>query len=240
VTEPVQIGDATLYLGDSRAILPTLGPVDAVVTDPPYGAKTRTRGESAKRGHRTGLRSIVPIARDWPEVRGDQEPFDPSPWLQWPAILWGANWYASRLPDASRWLIWDKRVHTPSDDNADCEMAWTNLKGPARIFRHLWRGICRAGEENIAHGPKLHPTQKPAALMRWCLGMVDGLVLDPFMGSGTTGVACAQLGRRFIGIEIEERYFQIACRRIEDAYRQGKLFEPQKAPAEQLKMGDAP
>jgi site-specific DNA-methyltransferase (adenine-specific)/modification methylase len=224
------IGDATLYEGDCLEILPTLPKVDAVVTDPPYGAKTRTRGATNRRGLRSGLRSIRPIARDWPEVVGDDTPFDPAPWLAWPAILWGANWYAPRLPPASRWLVWDKRLHTPSDDNADCELAWTNLRGPARVFRHLWRGICRAGEENISHGPKVHPTQKPAALMRWCVAMTTGSVLDPFMGSGTTGVACAQLGRRFVGIELEPRYFDIACRRIEDAQRQGKLFEPAPQP----------
>jgi site-specific DNA-methyltransferase (adenine-specific) len=238
------IGRATLYLGDCRDILTTLGPVDALVTDPPYGVKERTARSSRISGNSL-LDSPAPASRDWRPVHGDNMPFDPAPWLKFPkVVLFGANHYAHRLPEAPRsaggkvrpwrWIIWDKREETGSDDNADCEMAWTNLGGPARIHRQLWRGICRRGEENISKGQfRLHPTQKPVALMGFCLHECRlkplEIVLDPFMGSGTTGVAAVRAGLHFVGIEIDAEYFDIACRRIEDAQRQGSLFEGEAA-----------
>ena len=230
MSDPVQIGDAKLYLGDCLEILPTLDPVDAVVTDPPYGTNQDTRYKHRGRGLRTGLSTIAQTqAVDWAAVHGDDSPFDPAPFLCFEqVILWGANWYASRLPDSSKWLVWDKRRHTPPDHNADVELAFTNLKGPARMYRELWRGMLREGRDNMVHGPKVHPMQKALGLMEWCVEMTAGTVLDPFMGSGTTGVACTNLGRKFIGIEIEPHYFEVACRRIEAAQRQGKLFEPEQ------------
>jgi site-specific DNA-methyltransferase (adenine-specific) len=122
------------------------------------------------------------------------------------------------------WLIWDKRAGGVSDAFSDVDLAWTNRRGPARLFSHKSRGQIRAGAENIVHGPKLHPAQKPEALMRWCVEKTEGMVLDPFMGSGTTGVACVQLGRPFIGIELDPYYFAIACSRLEEACAQGQLF----------------
>ena len=219
------IGAATLYLGDCREILPTLGKVDAVVTDPPYGIAYR----SQRGADRRPLKGIRTIGHEWQPIAGDDAPFDPSPLLRFPKIvLFGANHYSERLPSSSSWIIWDKRDGVLSDDNADCEMAWTNLRGVARIHRQLWKGICRAGEENIAiAGSKVHPNQKPIGLMKFCIqrcGDDVQSVLDPFMGSGTTGVAAVKLGRKFIGIEIEPKYFDIACRRIEEADRQKDLF----------------
>lgn len=168
-----QIGNATLYLGDCREILPTLDRVDAIITDPPYGVKERTARKSAGRG-RGGDRRLQggPCgSRDWPTIIGDDQPFDPTPLLAYPkVIIFGGNHFCSRLPDASKWIVWDKREEIGIDDNADCEMAWTNLKGPSRIHRQLWRGICRRGEENISTGAvRLHPTQKPIALMDFCI-----------------------------------------------------------------------
>lgn len=222
-----KIGTATLYCGDCREIVPTLPPVDALVTDPPYGVKERTQRASAGRSKTKDGYFIH--ARDWPSVIGDDEPFDPKPWLAIApqAILWGGNHYASRLPNASKWLVWDKRQETAPDDNADVELAWTNIGGVARMHRQLWRGICRRGEENIASaGPRVHPTQKPVALMEWCLGFVPTarLILDPFMGSGTTGVACLRRECAFIGIEIDPTYFETACRRLDTELRQPRLF----------------
>ncbi len=127
-------------------------------------------------------------------------------------ILWGANHYASRLPDTATWLVWDKREGGASDDNADCEIAWSNAGGPARLFSHRWRGMVKASEREER---RMHPTQKPIVLMRWCLGFVNGLVLDPYMGSGTTLVAAKLEGRKAIGIEIEERYCEIAAKRLD-------------------------
>ena len=221
-----QIGDARLILGDCLEILPTLPKVDAVITDPPYGIGY-SKGTGGKGNHTR--RNIEAIA-------GDDAPFDPSPWLAWPCIMWGANHYSGRLPHG-RWLAWNKLgTLEPWDSFSDVEFAWQNQRGADRIFNLLWKGICQ-GEKDDG-GSRGHPTQKPVALMKWCLGFVPDAqtILDPFMGSGTTGVACAQLGRKFIGIEIEPKYFDIACRRMERAYAQGKLFqEPAKKP-EQVPM----
>ena len=223
-----KIGLATLYLGDCREIAPGLERPAAVISDPPYGVSlnTRTVSTNRHRGREFGLSG----SSDFPEVFGDDAPFDPSVWCNAaPAVvLWGGNHFGG-MPSASRWLVWDKRCGGTPDDNADCELAWTNVGGPARIHRQVWRGFFRQGEENAAiAGAKDHPTQKPVALMRWCIEQAKvppgGLILDPYMGSGSTGVAAMQMRHPFIGIEIEERYFDIACRRIEEAQRQGDLF----------------
>lgn len=238
------IGDAVLHLGDCRDMLPTLGPVDAVVTDPPYGVGERTDRKAKGRGSPRNGRWVA--SQDWPALHGDDAPFDPTPWLAFPkVVLFGANHFGSRLPDASKWIVWDKREETAPDDNADCELAWTNLKGPARIHRQLWRGICRRGEENISGGgARLHPTQKPVALMDFCLQACRlperATVLDPYMGAGATGVAAVRRGLRFIGCELEPLYFDTACRRIEEAYRQPRLFaDPEPKPVQQAMFGDA-
>lgn len=230
----------TLYLGDCREILPMLPKVDAVVTDPPYGKSERTNRKSNGRDVWGRLKSNAAVwAKDWPAVHGDNEPFDPAVWLGFPkVVLFGANWFSSRLPDASQWIVWDKREQTPADDNADCELAWTNLRGPMRIHRQLWRGICRRGEENISNGEgRCHPTQKPIALMEFCLQACrldpGSLVLDPFMGAGATGIAAVRRGLRFIGIEIEAAYFETSCRRISEALKQPNMFIERPKPAEQ-------
>lgn len=199
------IGNCTLYLGDCRDIIPTLDKVDAVVTDPPYGI--------GMDGGKVGRSEYA--KRDW-----DSAPAD----VTWiiesgvPAIVWGGNYFSLR--PAQKWLVWDKQ-NDPTT-YADCELAWTNLKGSIRVFRWLWSGPYQQQREE-----RWHPTQKPLKLMQWCLDMTEGHVVDPFMGSGTTGVACAKMGRSFIGIEIDEGYFDIACRRIEDAYRQADMFVEQ-------------
>jgi site-specific DNA-methyltransferase (adenine-specific)/modification methylase len=220
VIEPVIIGKATLYLGDCLEILPTLPRGDAVViSDPPYGI-AHVKGAGGKGRHTR--RNIAPI-------HGDDAPFDPSPWLDWPCVLWGANHYAQRLPHG-RWLAWNKLGDMqPWDSFSDVEFAWQNKRGADRIFSLLWKGICQA--EKFENGTRGHPTQKPVALMAWCIQQAGDheTILDPFMGSGTTGVAAMQQGRKFIGIEIDPRYFDIACRRIEDAQRQRSLFDPPEA-----------
>ncbi|MBP6770706.1 MAG: site-specific DNA-methyltransferase [Reyranella sp.] len=202
-------GRVTLYRGDCREILPTLGKVDAVVTDPPYGIGiTRSNRLAVSRGMGGGT---------W-----DDEPADMS-WLPGygvPAIVWGGNYFD--LPPTRCLLVWDK--NNDGRDFAEFEMAWTNLDSVARIFRMRPMGM---------DGGKVHPTQKPIELMRWCVDKVPSAqtVLDPFMGSGTTGIAAVKLGRRFIGIEIDQRYFDIACRRIEDAAKQPDMFiEPPPKP----------
>lgn len=225
------IGDARLILGDCREILPTLGKVDAVVTDPPYGIgfEKGAGGNGAQPKSRR---------RDYGPIIGDDAPFDPSPWLQWPCILWGANHFAERLPHG-RWLAWNKLGELePWDSFSDVEFAWQNVRGADRIFSLLWKGLCQGEKTN--NGQRAHQTQKPVALMEWCLGFVPDArtVLDPYMGSGTTGVACVKTDRAFIGVEISPVYFDIAVRRIEEAYKQPRLFTEPVPKPEQLNMLD--
>ena len=195
----VQIGDATLYLGDCREILPTLPKVDAVVTDPPYGLGIAANPVRQAHAPLPWDNAVCPpdlilAARSAADV----------------AIIWGGNYFD--LPPSQCFLIWDK-VQPENFSLAMCEMAWTNIKGPAKMYRR-----------HVVSFAKDHPTQKPTELMIWRVSKTSGAVLDPFMGSGTTGVACANLGRKFIGIEIERKYFDIACGRIEAAYAQRRLF----------------
>lgn len=195
----------TIYHGDCRDILPELPKVDLVLTDPPYGIAHPT--DYADRG-----RSKLANCRNYPPVYGDDQPFDPSAWLALGTglILWGANHYASRLPDSDGWLVWDKE-RPETLDQSTCEMAWTNCVHGVRIFHWLWHGMMRRGDE-----PLVHPTQKPVALFKWCLQWPKDAqtILDPFMGSGTTLVAAQSLGRKSIGIEIEEKYCRIAVERL--------------------------
>lgn len=215
------MGECTLYCGDCYALMSELH-ADALITDPPYGINFDWTRPKARRRFNS-LHSAGLSGDFWPgNIVGDTQPFDPQPWLHFSQIIfWGAHLYTAWLPQSTAWLIWDKREASTPDHHGDAEMAWTNLAGVVRMHRQLWRGLVRAGEENAV--AKVHPTQKPVALMRWCVAKTQGVVCDPFMGAGTTGVACVQLGRKFVGVEIEERYFQIACRRIEEAYKQPRL-----------------
>jgi site-specific DNA-methyltransferase (adenine-specific)/modification methylase len=208
----------------------TLGKVDAVVTDPPYGIGF-VHGEGGD-----GIGGGKYVSKfNGVAIHGDEKPFDPVPFLEVAetAVLFGANHYANKLPPSAKWLVWDKRCALTRNDFADCEIAWTNKKGVARVLNHYWNGMMRDSEKGIA---RVHPTQKPVAVMEWVLRETtsDGnTILDPFMGSGTTGVACVKLGRKFIGIEIDPGYFDIACRRIEQAYKQPDFFIAQPAKPKQ-------
>lgn len=222
---PVVIGNATLYLGDCREILPALRKVDAVITDPPYGQRLKTRINSKKL---TGI--AFRHESTYPDLHGDEEPFDPTMLLALNTnlLIWGAHKFADRLPSGS-WLVRDKVPTGKIRNQGDGEAAWMNCNRPMRIFRLLWDGVCvgsQATHEVTAKQRRVHPTQKPEALMRWCIKQVGEpqSILDPYMGAGSTGVAAMQLQRRFIGIEIEPRYFDIACRRIDDAQRQQRLL----------------
>jgi site-specific DNA-methyltransferase (adenine-specific) len=194
------IGNATLYLGDCIEVLPTLPVVEAVVTDPPYGIFDR----GGKWGHKKDLHW------DKSTVDGMEEIIA----LAAKVVIWGGNYYS--LPPSRGWLVWYKRDQIPSA--ADVELAWTNIDMNAQLIDQT---IAATNAERVGH-----PAQKPLRVMRWTLEKI-GLpqsIVDPFMGSGTTGVAAAQMGARFIGVEIEERYFEIACERIENAQRQERLF----------------
>ncbi len=193
-----------IYHGDCREILPLLEPVDLVLTDPPYGIGYV---HGAEYGPNASKFNDMPVV-------GDDVPFDPRPLLVFKnIILWGANHYADKLPPSGGWLIWDKRCMTVVNDQSDCEMAWTNIRNTARIYYHVWDGFRRGSEKDI---PRVHPTQKALGLMRWCLELQPDAhtILDPFMGSGTTLRAAKDLGRKAIGIEIEEKYCEIAAKRM--------------------------
>ena len=218
-----RIGNQRLLLGDCLQVMPWLGRFDAVVTDPPYGIEFAHGGGGGKLARSTKL--------DHMPIIGDEKPFDPAPLLALgiPAVLWGGNHFADRLPASQSWLTWDKRCADYSNDQADCEMAWTNLGFPARMFRHVWNGMLRGSESKT---PRVHPTQKPVALMEWCLGFLPDAktILDPFMGSGTTLVACQRMGRHGTGIELDPDYFDIACKRVDEAARQPDLLIPETRP----------
>jgi len=205
---PVIIGNATLYLGDCLEILPTLPKVDAVITDPPYGI------DANKAGAHSSIRDNVawPVG-DWDKRRPSLEAFAAVLAAAPNVAIWGGNYFADLLPASSGWLCWRKPEAETGFSLADIELCWTSEPFAARCKTYARRD----GNE--------HPTQKPVEIMQWTMRFVPGeTILDPFMGSGTTGVACMNLGRKFIGIEIEPRYFQIACERIENAQRQARMF----------------
>ncbi len=234
MAEKVVIGNAELWHGDCREVLPTLGKVDAVITDPPYGINlntdnTRFSGGNpnsvAKRGTKIGSANGLRIVED-------DKPFDPAFLLDLPGdkIIWGWNNYPDRLPRGAC-LIWLKRNDAAFGSFlSDAELAWMS-KG---------HGVyCKRDLSNAAiANDRVHPTQKPVTLMEWCLGFVPKAqtILDPFMGSGTTGVAAVQMGRRFIGIERERKYFDMACERISRAQAQGTLLLPE-SPRECVQEG---
>ena len=209
--ERVVIGDAELWLGDCREVLPLLPRFAAVVTDPPYGlADLLHRPGSGqwekhyKQGAPTWDRVTVADGVTAALAQADK------------AVVWGGQFYL--LHPSRCWLSWNKILRNWSSSEA--EHAWTNLDKPNRVFDYSHGQLATEGKH-------YHPTQKPVPLMAWCLVQAGrpATVLDPFMGSGSTGVACVQLGLAFTGIEREPKYFDIACRRIEDAQRQAKLFE---------------
>ena len=224
--EKVTIGNAELWLGDCREILPSLPKVDLILTDQPYGIG-EAKGKNKSRG-------LLAPPRDYGIANWDDAPV--AEWVmgllrevsEW-QIIFGGNYY--QLPPSSCWLVWDKE--NGNTDFADCELAWTNLPKAVRKLRFRWNGML---QENMAEKERReHPTQKPSPVMRWALEQVQDVVTvcDPFMGSGTTGVACVQAGKVFIGIEREPKYFEIACKRIEHAVEQQKqrLFDPGPEPA---------
>jgi site-specific DNA-methyltransferase (adenine-specific)/modification methylase len=223
-----RIGDATLYLGDSSAMVDDLLAVaDILLGDPPYGKGYKV---NARRSRATPLDAIASTRSEAaPAIHGDDQPFDPEPWLS-PKMtaLCGANHFSSRLPDGGRWIVWDKRRHMTPDDHSDCELVWTNRPGADRIHRQVWRGLVREGEENCSNSKKLHQNQKPIALMDFVLDQLGAepgqTVVDPWMGSGTVGVAAIRRGLRYIGVEIDPMHFETACGRLRVERYQPALF----------------
>ncbi len=196
-----------ILCADCRDVLPTLpdGGI-VVVSDPPYGIAYK-KGVGGRGCHSKGHRNIE-------AVRGDDEPFDPSPLARWPCVLFGADHYCNRLPDGGMFHVWDKECNRAGRDSfSDAELFWTSWTQKREVFRYLWKGLRQEGRGEKRH----HPTAKPVRLMMWCIDLVrseSAVILDPFCGSGTTCVAAKQLGRRYIGIEIDEKYAAIARERV--------------------------
>jgi site-specific DNA-methyltransferase (adenine-specific) len=244
------IGDCTLYLGDCRDVLSTLGDVDAIVTDPPYSSGGTFRSD---RTRTTGAKYIgggyvdVETAYKRPEFSGDNK--DQRSFLIW-SEGWMRDCFKVCRDGAVLCVFTDWRQLPTTSDAIQCAgwtwrgiFPWdkTEAAPPQRgWFRNqceyvLWassgvipaKGDCLPGlfRQSVAAEGKEHIAGKPVALMKTLLRITPSgsKILDPFMGSGTTGVACAKLGRKFIGIEIEPEYFDIACKRIEDAYREPEL-----------------
>ena len=209
--EPVTIGRATLYNADCREILPLLEAHDLLATDPPYGIskdgqKRTTGGNGGRKAHEF---------KGWDAERPDKETFGLLLKAAPQAIIWGGNYFADMLPATGKWLVWDKGQRI---NQSDGELAWTSMNGALRI--------CTMNRVELLMEGTEHPTQKPTKLMKWCLTHCPDAqsVIDPFMGSGSTGVAAVQMGLSFTGIERDPDYFRAACRRIEDAQRQGDFF----------------
>jgi site-specific DNA-methyltransferase (adenine-specific) len=196
-----RIGDATLYLGDCREILPQLPKVDAVITDPPYGIGIASNPVRQKHER-----------MEWDAAPPDSYTIQSLLECSKEQVIWGGNYFS--LPPSKCFLVWDK-IQPENFSLAMCEQAWASMNKPAKMFRM-----------SVLAYRKEHPTQKPVELMAWCINQTGNpqTILDPFMGSGTTGVAAVQMGRQFIGIEREPKYFDIACERITNAYAQPSLI----------------
>jgi DNA modification methylase len=206
-----------LYHGDCLDIMPTLaaGSVDAVITDPPYGINNTRMGGRGINGWRDFT------MHEWDDKRPPKQAFDLMLGFGGAAAIWGGNYFSDHLPPSSCWLFWDKGQRTFS--LADGEMCWTNHKGAIRVFDYP---RSRMLQEN-----GLHPTQKPVALMKWVITKLTkpgDTIIDPFMGSGTTGVACMKTGRNFIGIELDADYFRIAEQRIKNAAGEVVITDKEK------------
>jgi len=219
-----------LWCGDCLEVLPTLIGVDAVITDPPYGIDWKPRVNHA----------------DQHEHWRDDKAFDPAPFLLVGRyhLFWGGQYYADRLPVSEGWLTWVKRptdmdFSNDSRSYSTTELAWRSW-GKAKFMALVWDGGMRAGV--AANRTFCHPSQKPVELMDWCIRQLpqDAVhVLDPFMGSGTTGVAAVKLGRRFTGIELDAGYFDTARRRIEAALKEPDMFIEPPKPVKQDSLFDA-
>lgn len=226
-----RIGNCRLIQGDCLQVMPLLDPVSAVVTDPPYGTADAWQGGFSASSGWSRQGAMKDKRNDWDAQRPSKECFDQILGISGEQIIWGGNYFADLLPPSMRWLAWDKCQRNFT--LADLELAWTSQNKAVRAFNLSRSQAAKDGKDN-------HATPKPVALMEWCLGFLPNAetILDPFAGSGTTGVACVNMGRKFIGIERDPEYFEIMCRRIDEAHRQADLFvekpaAPKPAPVQE-------
>ncbi len=213
MTERIIIGNAELWHGDCAEMLPALGRFDLILTDPPYGLGMAAN--PVRQAHEK---------RCWDDSPPETSLFTLMRQRARDLIIWGGNYFD--LPPSQGFLVWDK-MQPENFSLAMCEQAWCSFSRPAKMFRL-----------SVLSYEKHHPTQKPVQLMKWCINMHPAAytICDPFMGSGTTGVACAQMGKTFTGIEQDRKYFDIACERIENAQRQGQMFAQEQMRSVQMAM----
>lgn len=226
------IGDAVLYLGDCEGVIPILGGVDAVCCDPPYGIGFGNFNRTNKDAKGNRFKADKYHNGDWDDSFDFSEVYPLIEGLDVPTIIWGGNYFPCLWTKPNKAIIfWYK--HQPCTNFSSGELAWTNIDMPAQHISFPYYGNI---EGRTTATKKEHPTQKPVSVMKDCIKFLPDTaetVLDCFLGSGTTGVAAVQMGRKFIGIEREPKYFDIACKRIEEAQRQGDMFiQPAKAKPE--------
>ena len=237
--DKVTIGNNTLYCGDCRDVVNDLQ-FDSIVTDPPYGlakllgrswdvfGKIFNKKQRRKNLHSGGTWAAKDIYQD---VDWDDETPDLTFLLDLnvPAMFFGGNYFAN-LPPSRKWIVWFKGATHFRRSFAELELCYCNFDGNARIIEYI-PDFNKGFTNNGSRIQKVHPTQKPVAVMKFCISELPkgcgDVICDPFMGSGTTGVAAIQMGRAFIGIEQKEKYFEIACKRIEQAYTEYKNQFPE-------------
>jgi len=214
-----QLGNHRLLCGDATKkedVERLMGgeKADMVFTDPPYGIGEKTKRKTAGRVGLTENHDFEPIIGDNNKDTARKACEIILNIKCEIKIIWGANNFSHSLPELKSWIVWDKRDGVRPDDNADCELAWVNTNKPSRIFRHLWKGACQASEKGSKY---IHPTQKPIALAEWCFQNYGDSknVLDLFLGSGSTLIACEKTNRKCFGMEIDPQYCQVIIDRWE-------------------------
>jgi len=194
--------------------------IDLVLTDPPYGIEA---GGLLKAGYKHKSETMATNRNDygvsaWDVRTPTKELFEEILRVSKEQVIFGGQYFTDKLPPRGKWIIWDKKVEDKYQNSfSDCELAWTSKNGATKIIRYLWHGMIQ--DNMLAKDLRQHPTQKPIEVIRRIIQMFEGdTILDPFLGSGTTAVACKQLGRKYIGIEISEKYCEIANQRLRQEY----------------------
>ena len=230
ILKETTIGNCRLILGDAVAVARELSDDwHAVVADPPYGINFLHSGG----GNKQGIAKPTRFHGEEFRVAGDNRPYDPRPLLELagkrPVVMWGGNHYAARLPDTGGWLCWQKKPDAQLGklSFSDGEVAWYSWSRRTMFRKHAWMGMLRAGDRAVNGRTRYHPTQKPVEIMRWCIDMLPAkgggwgdTIIDPYMGSGSTAIAALQAGVQFIGVEMSERWFDVAVERVEKYFRE--------------------
>tara|TARA_R100001460_G_scaffold8778_2_gene21543 strand:+ start:395 stop:1126 length:732 start_codon:yes stop_codon:yes gene_type:complete len=226
------IGGQRIILGDCLKVMPELNRFDALVTDPPYGIK-QDKGFSGSGGFNNQGSGIArkQYRGDWDSERPTPTAFDLMLNSADNSIIFGGNYFTDLLPVSGHWLVWDKKNTMPSF--SDCELAWTNIdKKSVKLLTYEYNGLLGKREKRV------HPTQKPVEVMQWAIQKTRNskTILDPYVGSGTTLVACEKLGLNGTGIEVNKEFYDIACERVFEATREPDLFVPKPEQPKQINI----